>query len=77
MKKCVTQTATRTISLRRIIVIEFPPDIDPELIDQSRLAAVLKEADVEWETEDEQFEIDSVEWSDADSDEDADVVYED
>ena len=76
MKRIITQTAKRTIELVREIVIEFPDDVDPESINQDRLAAVLREADVEWEVEDKDFDLEGVEWSDTDDDAEPDVVYE-
>lgn len=76
MKRKLFQTATRTISLSREIVVEFPDDVDPDLIDAKSLESAVGNADVQWETDDEDFEIDTGEWSDVDDDEEADVDYE-
>ena len=37
---------------------------------------VLERADVDWEIDDEDFDFDGAEWSDADDDADPDVIYE-
>ena len=76
MKRTFTQTATRTITLSREIVVEFPSDAHPDSIDPKALDSALARADVEWEIENEEFDLDGTEWADADDDDDPDVVYE-
>lgn len=76
MKRKLTQTGKRTITLTREIIVEYPNDIDPELVDPASVEYVLGRATVEWEVEDEDFEIEDAEWSDADDGEEPDVCYE-
>ncbi len=76
MKRRFTQTATRTITLTREIVVEFPAEVHPDAVDDKAVESLLAGADVPWEAEAEDFDIDGVEWQDADDADDADVVYE-
>lgn len=76
MKRRFTQTATRTITLTREIVVEFPAEVHPDSVDDKAVESLLAGADVPWEAEGEDFDIDGVEWHDADDADDADVVYE-
>lgn len=77
MKKTLTQTAIRTITLTREIVVEFPPGVDPETADPKWLERGIRWADSEWEEEDEDFVIEDARWSDADDDDQPHVIYED
>ena len=76
MKRILMQTATKTITLARQIVVEFPDESHPDAIDPKALNAVLEQADVDWDIDDEDFEFDTAEWADADDDADPDVIYE-
>lgn len=76
MKRKFIQIATRTISLTREIVVEFPVEYHPDSVDDEAVDTMLTRADVPWEAEDEEFCIDGVEWEDADDDDESDVIYE-
>ncbi len=76
MKRTFFQTATKTITLSREIVVEFPAEIHPDAIDSKALDSVLEQSDVDWEIDDEDFEFEHAEWADADDDADPDVIYE-
>ena len=76
MKRMFTQTATKTITLSREIVVEFADEIHPDSIDSKALDSVLEQADVDWDIDDEDFEFDHAEWADAEDDAEPDVIYE-
>ena len=76
MKRTFKQTATKTITMSREIIVEFPEEHHPDSIDSHTLDAILAKAIVEWEVDDEDVEIDNVDWSDAEDDDEADVYYE-
>ena len=76
MKRTLSQTATKTITLSREIVVEFPDEIHPDAIDSKALDSVLEQAAVDWEIDDEDFDFDETEWADADDDAETDVIYE-
>lgn len=76
MKRGFTQIATKVITLTRDIIVDFPDDVHPDAADDKALDALLESATVEWEVDDEEFDLDSTDWFDPAPDATPHVVYE-